>query len=111
MRWSRRKPEAAVRLEAVRSALGELSQRVSVPTENLLTPDVVRRLIWDWQQGDDTRNRIDAFLTEAGARPWQRALTVPVLANALTEPVETASDQQVGVGRSAVGVHGEDPRD
>ena len=48
-RWARRKPEAAVRLEAARAGLAELSQRVSVPTENLVYPGVVRRLCWDWQ--------------------------------------------------------------
>jgi ribonuclease D len=84
VRWSRRKPEAADRLEAVRAGLAELSQRVSVPTENLLTPDLVRRLVWDWQPVPDTSAAIEAFLDEAGARPWQRELTVPVLADALT---------------------------
>jgi ribonuclease D len=83
VRWSRRKPEAAERLEAVRAALGELSQRFSVPTENLLTPDLVRRLVWDWQPRDDAAAAIDAFLADAGARAWQRELTVPVLAAAL----------------------------
>jgi ribonuclease D len=84
VRWSRRKPEAAERLEAARTGLTELSQRVSVPTENLLTPELVRRLVWDWQPVPDTSAVIDAFLADAGARPWQRELTVPVLAAALT---------------------------
>jgi len=44
-RWGRRKPEAAARLEAARAGLTELSERVSVPTENLVTPEVVRRLV------------------------------------------------------------------
>lgn len=83
VRWSRRKPEAADRLEAVRAGLNELSQRHSVPTENLLTPDVVRRLVWDWQPVPDPAAAIDAFLADAGARAWQRELTVPVLAAAL----------------------------
>jgi ribonuclease D len=31
-----------------------LSARVSVPPENLVTPELVRRLCWDWQgAGDD----------------------------------------------------------
>jgi ribonuclease D len=85
-RWARRKPEAAVRLEAVRAGLTEVSQRVSVPTENLLSPDVVRRLCWDWQPAEDTVAAIDDFLRDAGARPWQRELTVPVLAEALSPP-------------------------
>jgi ribonuclease D len=89
VRWSRRKPEAAERLEAVRTSLSELAQRFSVPTENLLTPDLVRRLVWDWQPVEDPAPVIDAFLAEAGARPWQRELTVPVLAAALASPPPT----------------------
>jgi ribonuclease D len=87
-RWSRRKPEAAVRLEAARAALTELSQRVSVPTENLISPDIVRRLCWDWQPVTDTAAAIDDFERDAGARPWQRELTVPVLAEALSSAGE-----------------------
>lgn len=82
-RWARRKPEAAARLEAARAGLAELSGRVSVPTENLVTPEVVRRLCWDWQPTDDTAAAVDEFLREAAARPWQRELVVPVLAAAL----------------------------
>jgi len=87
-RWARRKPEAAERLEAARTGLAELSQRVSVPTENLVSPEVVRRLCWDWQPVEDTAAAVDEFLRDAGARPWQRELTVPVLAEALTTPGE-----------------------
>ncbi|MCW2690823.1 MAG: ribonuclease [Mycobacterium sp.] len=83
-RWSRRKPEAAARLEAARTGLTALSQQVSVPTENLITPDVVRRLCWDWQPTDDPAAVIEAFLLDAQVRPWQRHLVVPVLAAALT---------------------------
>lgn len=83
-RWSRRNPEAAVRLEAVRSALSELSQRVSVPAENLLAPDLVRRLCWEWADSGDVGGAVDTFLHDNGARAWQRALTVPVLTRALT---------------------------
>jgi ribonuclease D len=83
-RWARRKPEAAVRLEAARAALAELAKRVSVPTENLVSPDVVRRLCWDWQPVSDTAAAVEEFLRDAGARPWQRELAVPALAEALT---------------------------
>jgi ribonuclease D len=86
-RWARRKPEAAVRLEAARAALTALSQRVSVPTENLVSPELVRRLCWDWQPAADTATAVDEFLRDAGARPWQRELAVPVLAEALAQPV------------------------
>ncbi|MHC9293598.1 HRDC domain-containing protein [Mycobacterium sp. LTG2003] len=82
-RWARRKPEAAARLEAARAGLAELSQRVSVPTENLITPEVVRRLCWDWQPAADAATAIEEFLVANQVRPWQRELTVPVLTSAL----------------------------
>jgi len=86
-RWTRRKPEAAARLDAARAALGAVSEQVTVPTENLLTPDLVRRLCWDWKPTTPNATVvIEEFLADGGARPWQRALTVPVLAAALGVP-------------------------
>ncbi|HME49278.1 ribonuclease D [Mycobacterium sp.] len=82
-RWSRRKPEAAARLEASRAALTEVSEQVHVPTENLLAPDLLRRLCWEWEGADDIPEAIEAFVRDRGARPWQRELVVPVLAQAL----------------------------
>lgn len=85
-RWAKRRPEAAARLDAVRAALADLSKRVAVPTENLIAPDLVRRLCWDWEGG--TAQTIDEFLRAGAARPWQRALVAPVLAAALRSSVE-----------------------
>lgn len=82
-RWSRRKPEAAARLEAARAALAEVSERVNVPTENLISPDLVRRLCWDWAGPEDAVAAVDEFLRDGQARPWQRELVVPALAGAL----------------------------
>jgi ribonuclease D len=90
-RWTRRKPEAAARLAAVREKLAELSERVTVPAENLVSPDLVRRLCWDWQGADDAESAIEAFLRDGDARGWQRGLVVPVLAEALT-PQEGQED-------------------
>jgi ribonuclease D len=70
-RWARRRPEAAERLDAARTALRELSARVSVPPENLVTPELVRRLCWDWQgAGDDAERSDDAV----GAPPAAQRL-------------------------------------
>lgn len=85
-RWSRRKPEAFARLEASRAALSTLSEKVCVPAENLLTPETVRRLCWDWQPAADVEGAVDSFLASCGARAWQRELCDPVLASAL-EPL------------------------
>jgi ribonuclease D len=82
-RWARRRPEAAARLDAARAALRELSERVAVPPENLVTPELIRRLCWDWAGAQDVAAAIDEFLVAGQARNWQRELTVPVLAEAL----------------------------
>ncbi len=82
-RWPKRRPEAAARLDAARAALRELSQRVTVPTENLVSPDLVRRLCWDWAGAADVSTAIEEFLAAGQARGWQRELVVPALASAL----------------------------
>ncbi len=89
VRWAKRNPEAAARLDAARSALSELSRQVSVPAENLLAPDTVRRLCWDWAGAADVTAAVDAALRGSGARDWQRTLVVPELARALTDPRPT----------------------
>lgn len=91
-RWPKRRPEAAARLDAARTGLRELSQRVSVPTENLVSPDLVRRLCWDWDGAEDPAKAIDEFLATGQARGWQRELVVPVLAEALTPLDSTEID-------------------
>ncbi|WP_430332223.1 HRDC domain-containing protein [Rhodococcus sp. ACT016] len=91
-RWARRDPEAAARLAAAKAGIADLSERVHVPVENLLSPELVRRVCWEppapaSASDAETAAAIDAALTRAGARPWQRELTVPVLTQAVrTEP-------------------------
>lgn len=100
-RWERRDPVAAARLTRARAAMGELSTEVLVPVENLLTPDVVRRLCWDGlpnydfgpESATELGKQIDEFLRGAGARPWQRELAVPRLTVALTVTEEPESAQ------------------
>ena len=95
-RWGRRKPEAAARLEAARARLAQVSQRVQVPTENLISPDLVRRLCWDWEaRSEDVPDPVDAvdeYLRAGQARPWQRELVDPVLAAAVTIAPDAATE-------------------
>ncbi|WP_029900144.1 ribonuclease D [Nocardia brasiliensis] len=91
-RWERRDPAAAARLTRARTAMGELSAKHSIPVENLLSPDLVRRLCWDglpdYDRAPDSPEElaaaIDGFLKSGGARQWQRELAVPPLTVALT---------------------------
>jgi ribonuclease D len=90
VRWAKRKPEAATRLDAARTGLAELSEQVHVPTENLVSPELIRRLCWDWKDSGDVSAAIEEFLRDGGAREWQRVLVVPALSRALSSPAEKA---------------------
>lgn len=95
-RWSRRKPDAAARLEVARAALAGLSERVAIPTENLISPDLVRRLCWEWEalavSGNDPVAVTDDYLRTGQARAWQRELVVPVLAAAIAQAPQAGAD-------------------
>jgi ribonuclease D len=80
--WADKDPEAAARLERVRGAVRAVAARHAVPQENLLAPDTQRRLAWSPPPADEAAVR--AYLTAAGARPWQVDLLGGVLAGALS---------------------------
>jgi ribonuclease D len=77
--WERRWPSSFERFYRIRPVLAELAEEVNVPLENLLSPDHLRRLLWD-SPDETSEDAIEATLTELGTRPWQRALVVPVIA-------------------------------
>lgn len=85
-RWEERDPAAAARLAAARAALAELAERHQLPVQNLLAPDLVRRLCWQPPVVIDT-DTVDGMLRADGARPWQRELTAVPLTEALGLPV------------------------
>jgi ribonuclease D len=83
-RWADRDPAAAARLQAARTGLSELSERWSVPVENILSPDLVRRLMWMPPEQRDA-DGVAAALRAGGAREWQVELTRDLLAGALAQ--------------------------
>lgn len=82
--WAQRHPEAAERLTAMRAAIEAESERLGMPVENLLTPEYVRRLAWQ-PPAETSSEQIALRLTELGARPWQVALTAPILASTFVD--------------------------
>ncbi|HEX2300225.1 MAG TPA: ribonuclease D, partial [Pseudonocardiaceae bacterium] len=84
-RWADRDPEAAARLSAARIVLGELSEQHRIPLQNLLQPDLVRRLCWEPPEPLEPAT-VDRELAAGGARRWQRDLAVRPLTDALVEP-------------------------
>jgi|HubBroStandDraft_5_1064220.scaffolds.fasta_scaffold04586_5 ribonuclease D len=91
-RWQDRDPEAARRLTAVRAVVAALADSHSMPAENLLQPDAVRRLAWQ-PPAEVTATAIGAELTGYGARPWQVELTSVPIARALIRLAEKGDDQ------------------
>ncbi|HEY0217098.1 MAG TPA: HRDC domain-containing protein [Cellulomonas sp.] len=79
--WADRDPAAAARLAAAREVVAGLSERCTVPVENLLQPDLLRRLCWSPPVPADVEH-VAARLVEGGARAWQVELTAPLLAEA-----------------------------
>jgi ribonuclease D len=84
--WAAKDPIAAARLARVREALNAKAAELNLPAENLLTPDFVRRLAWRPPSIVNPAT-VDAVLADLGARPWQRELTVDLLADAMA-PVQ-----------------------
>jgi ribonuclease D len=86
-RWPDRDPAAAVRLTAARAALIEISEHHRLPLQNLLAPDLVRRLCWEPPEPLDAAG-VERHLVAGGARRWQCELTARPLAAALSSPTE-----------------------
>ena len=89
--WKERFPLAHAHLTHARQSLGEISQKLSIPVENLLTPELARRIAFD--DGREIRHdfngalidRVATRLRADGARQWQIELCSEPLARALCE--------------------------
>ncbi len=90
-RWQERDPVAARRLAAVRTVVAALADEHSLPAENLLQPDAVRRLAWQPPEPPGA-DEVAADLSGYGARPWQVGLTALPLSRALARLAEKADD-------------------
>ncbi|GAA2628968.1 ribonuclease D [Streptomyces vastus] len=81
--WAEKDPVAAARLVAARAAVSALAETLTMPQENLITPDTVRRVCWE-PPGEVNAESVAAALAGYGARPWQVEQVTPVLLPALT---------------------------
>ncbi len=92
--WADKDPVAGERWTLGRQSLTELAEDLSVPLENLLTPDSLRRLLWKPPATRDVADLTDAVADQLrgyGAREWQVDLTAAPLAQATIE-----AEQAVG---------------
>ncbi len=89
--WKMRYPDAFERLSLVREALGEVSTAMNIPVENLMTPEVLRKVCWQPPE-DPTQESVSLALVNAGARPWQIDATRQVITTTLVAINQNANE-------------------
>jgi len=89
--WADRNPEADRRLKKARPAVEARAEELRMPTENLLTPETLRRLAWA-PPAELTADSVGAALAELGARPWQIDQTSQVIADSFVASLNTDDD-------------------
>lgn len=77
--WKERFPEKYAPFTHVRAAIEARALELNIPVENLISPDVIRKLVWKLS----TDVAKDAL--ELGARPWQVAEIADLVAAAMLE--------------------------
>lgn len=103
--WKEKNPLGYARLTHARLQLGTLSQTLQIPVENLITPDLVKRICWQNPPAvsSEYEDFVKGELEKMGARPWQIEQVAAVIAPCLSqiepvvipEPVEAESEPEV----------------
>jgi ribonuclease D len=87
--WADRNPEAVARYRLARERVTAYAEEHSIPVENVLTPELLRRVAWE-PPAALTAESIGAQLAAGGARPWQLEATAELIAAAFVEAEQTA---------------------
>ncbi len=82
--WADKNPEADGRLKRARAAVVARAEELSIPVENVLTPDTLRRVAWA-PPAEITAETVGDALTALGARAWQVEATAQLIAQAFVE--------------------------
>ena len=107
--WADRDPVAAARLGTARTELAALAKDLNLPVENLLTPDYVRRLLWEPPEVEEheVAGSVAQRLRDLGAREWQVELTADLLTRAIVTAPTVVAEQDKSTEEIA-GVTSED---
>ena len=89
--WIDRNPVADARLKRARAAVTDIAGELNLPVENLLTPELLRRVIWSPPDPVDAAS-IGSALAALGVRPWQVEATAQAIADAFVEPDQPAPE-------------------
>ncbi|MGO4691054.1 HRDC domain-containing protein [Glaciibacter sp. 2TAF33] len=82
--WGDRNPEADARYKAARAVIVSVADELSMPVENLLTPEHLRRVAWTPPDPVDAAS-VAQTLAGLGARPWQIDATAQLIADAFVD--------------------------
>ncbi len=80
--WKDKFPERYAPLTHARFNLQERAQELSIPLENLISPELVRKICWE-----PPKNSVMESLLAMGARKWQSEIAAPILEKALLETI------------------------
>jgi ribonuclease D len=85
--WRDKFPEKYAPLSHARFNLAIRADELSIPLENLISPELVRRICWSPPSDGAS---VESALIALGARRWQASIAAPILESALleTEPLE-----------------------
>lgn len=89
--WPDRNPAADARLKAARPVIEAHAEAMRMPTENLLTPELLRRVAWA-PPADATAEAVGEALAALGARPWQIAETAQLIVDSFVKSSQPASE-------------------
>jgi ribonuclease D len=86
--WRDKFPAKFAPLSHARAAIEVEAEKLSIPPENLISPELVRRLCWNPPQSATTtlnKAAVTESLVTQGARQWQANIVGPLIAAALLE--------------------------
>ncbi|MDT3343862.1 ribonuclease D [Microbacterium aquilitoris] len=89
--WADRNPAADARLKAAKPVVEARAEELHMPTENLLTPDLLRRVAWN-PPAEITAESVGEALLTLGARAWQIEQTAQVIAAAFVDSVQSPDE-------------------
>ncbi len=91
--WREKFPEKFAPFSHARALIEVIATENSIPVENLISPEYIRRICWSPPVGSTQEHDepgVRAMLQGLGARPWQIELVAPAVAKALLkhEPLQ-----------------------
>ncbi|WP_349293187.1 HRDC domain-containing protein [Corynebacterium breve] len=79
--WEREYPDSWAILQEIRTDIALVSEDITIPAENILSPRVLRSAVWQvtTESGRWTTHRVAQLLDGLGARDWQITLCAPLI--------------------------------